>query len=98
MLCIRSPDVNKLPRYDTNGPNVCDAARGPLLTQCPPYTCPSSQLCNLYENDCIFDKFECAVSGDASNVLTGSYSNMCHMYDRYGQAMGSLEVRILHTY
>lgn len=52
----------------------------------------SSQLCNLYENDCIFDKFECAVSGDASNVLTGSYGNMCHMYDRYGQAMGSLEV------
>ncbi|CAM9888376.1 unnamed protein product [Ectocarpus sp. 6 AP-2014] len=50
------------------------------------------QLCNLYESDCIFDKFECAVSGDASNVLTGSYSNMCHMYDRYGQAMASIEV------
>lgn len=52
----------------------------------------SLQLCNLYENDCIFDKFECAVSGDANNVLTGSYSNMCHMYDRYGQSMASLEV------
>lgn len=50
------------------------------------------QLCDLYENDWIFDKFECAVSGDASNVLTGSYSNMCHMYNQCGQAMGSLEV------
>ncbi|CAM9188361.1 unnamed protein product [Scytosiphon promiscuus] len=50
------------------------------------------QLCHLYENDCIFDKFECAVSGDASNVLTGSYSNICNMYDRYGQATTSLEV------
>lgn len=53
---------------------------------------PLLQLCDLYENDCIFDKFECAVSGDASNVLTGSYNNMCHMYDRYGQTKGSLEV------
>lgn len=38
------------------------------------------------------------MSGDASNVLTGSYSNMCHMYDRYGQAMASIEVRqLLHV-
>ncbi|CAM9600021.1 unnamed protein product, partial [Sphacelaria rigidula] len=49
------------------------------------------QLCDLYENDCIFDKFECAVSGDTNSVLTGSYNNMCHIYDRYGQNKGSLE-------
>jgi len=23
-----------------------------------------SKLCDLYENDCIFDKFECTFSGD----------------------------------
>lgn len=27
-----------------------------------------SKLCDLYENDCIFDKFECTVSGDGSWV------------------------------
>jgi len=32
-------------------------------------------LCDLYENDCIFDKFECAASPDGKNFLTGSYNN-----------------------
>lgn len=31
------------------------------------------QLCDLYENDSIFDKFECCLSGDGSRVSTGSY-------------------------
>ena len=34
-----------------------------------------AKLCDLYENDCIFDKFETAVSGDGQNFVTGSYSN-----------------------
>jgi serine/threonine-protein phosphatase 2A regulatory subunit B len=33
------------------------------------------QLCDLYENDCIFDKFDCCMNGSASNVASGSYSN-----------------------
>jgi serine/threonine-protein phosphatase 2A regulatory subunit B len=28
-----------------------------------------SKLCDLYENDCIFDKFECTFSGDGRYVL-----------------------------
>lgn len=28
-----------------------------------------SKLCDLYESDSIFDKFECAVSGDGSYVF-----------------------------
>ncbi|KAJ3180876.1 protein phosphatase 2A regulatory subunit cdc55 [Irineochytrium annulatum] len=40
-----------------------------------------SKLCDLYENDCIFDKFECTFSGDGTHVLTGSYSNFFHIYD-----------------
>ncbi|KAJ3117863.1 protein phosphatase 2A regulatory subunit cdc55 [Phlyctochytrium bullatum] len=40
-----------------------------------------SKLCDLYENDCIFDKFECTFSGDGSHVLTGSYSNFFHIFD-----------------
>ena len=45
-----------------------------------------SKLTDLYENDCIFDKFECSVSGDGNNFVTGSYNNFFHIYDRYGQS------------
>jgi len=41
-----------------------------------------SKLCDLYENDCIFDKFECCLSGDGNSLLTGSYHNYFHIYDR----------------
>ncbi|KAI8997872.1 protein phosphatase PP2A regulatory subunit B [Pilobolus umbonatus] len=44
-----------------------------------------SRLCDLYENDCIFDKFECTFSGDDSHVMTGSYNNVFHLYDRQGK-------------
>jgi len=39
------------------------------------------KLCDLYENDCIFDKFECTWSGNGSHVLTGSYHNYFRIYD-----------------
>ncbi|KAI9478193.1 MAG: protein phosphatase PP2A regulatory subunit B [Benjaminiella poitrasii] len=41
-----------------------------------------SKLCDLYENDCIFDKFECTFSGDGSHMMTGSYSNDIHIYNQ----------------
>lgn len=44
-----------------------------------------SKLCDLYENDCIFDKFECTMSGDGNSLLTGSYHNYFHIYDRNGK-------------
>jgi serine/threonine-protein phosphatase 2A regulatory subunit B len=50
-----------------------------------------SKLCDLYENDCIFDKFECTVSGDGNNLVTGSYNNFFHIYDRYGQSDIAIE-------
>jgi serine/threonine-protein phosphatase 2A regulatory subunit B len=34
-----------------------------------------ARLCDVYENDCIFDKFECRWSGDSRIVFTGSYKN-----------------------
>lgn len=43
------------------------------------------KLCDLYENDCIFDKFECSISGDGQNFITGSYNNLFHLYDKSGQ-------------
>lgn len=42
------------------------------------------QLCDLYENDCIFDKFDCAMSGRGDYVCTGSYSNFFKVTARTG--------------
>ena len=39
------------------------------------------KLCDLYENDCIFDKFEGNWGPTGSSVLTGSYSNYFHIFD-----------------
>ncbi|CAL8078079.1 unnamed protein product [Calicophoron daubneyi] len=41
-----------------------------------------SQLCMLYENDAIFDKFLCSWSGDDRYILTGSYGNLFRIFDR----------------
>lgn len=31
------------------------------------------QLSDLYNNDAIFDKFDCCISGDGRHFATGSY-------------------------
>lgn len=41
-----------------------------------------SKLCDLYENDCIFDKFEALWGPDGNKVLTGSYNNYFHIFDK----------------
>ncbi|CAG0885088.1 unnamed protein product [Cyprideis torosa] len=41
-----------------------------------------SKLCSLYENDCIFDKFECCFNGSDSAIMTGSYNNFFRVFDR----------------
>ena len=38
-------------------------------------------LVDLYENDCIFDKFECCTSGDGSLVASGSYDGRFKVFD-----------------
>lgn len=38
------------------------------------------KLCDLYENDSIFDKFDCCPSGDGLRVATGSYSNLFRVF------------------
>jgi len=35
----------------------------------------SVHLCDLYENDCIFDKFECCSDHNGKRFVTGSYNN-----------------------
>jgi len=40
------------------------------------------KLVELYESDCIFDKFEVSTAGrDGTSVMTGSYSNCFKIYD-----------------
>ncbi|CAI0392124.1 unnamed protein product [Linum tenue] len=52
------------------------------------------KLCDLYENDSIFDKFECCLSGDGSRVATGSYSNLFRVF---GCSPGSTETTTLEA-
>ncbi|KAJ1452586.1 protein phosphatase 2A regulatory B subunit [Pelagophyceae sp. CCMP2097] len=42
------------------------------------------RLCDLYESDCIFDKFECASSPTGDRCATGSYSDTFHVFDEKG--------------
>ena len=39
-----------------------------------------SKLCSLYENDCIFDKFECCMSHTGEHIASGSYSNTLRVF------------------
>ena len=32
-------------------------------------------LCDLYENDCLFDQFDCSISSSGTRGITGSYNN-----------------------
>ncbi|XP_022147548.1 serine/threonine protein phosphatase 2A 55 kDa regulatory subunit B beta isoform-like [Momordica charantia] len=52
------------------------------------------KLCDLYENDSIFDKFECCLSGDGLRVATGSYSNLFRVF---GCVSGSTEATTLEA-
>ena len=47
-----------------------------------------SKLCDLYENDCIFDKFECCISGDGKHVATGSYGTFFRVFGGGGGGGG----------
>ena len=50
-----------------------------------------SKLCDLYENDCIFDKFETSVSGTGDYYMTGSYNSAFHIYDHNGKSDTRIE-------
>ncbi|KAF8050352.1 hypothetical protein N665_1990s0008, partial [Sinapis alba] len=66
---------------------------GPVSTfQVHEYLKP--KLCDLYENDCIFDKFECCISGNGLRAATGSYSNLFRVF---GVSPGSTETATLEA-
>ncbi|KAL0722776.1 hypothetical protein Bca4012_037375 [Brassica carinata] len=66
---------------------------GPVSTfQVHEYLKP--KLCDLYENDSIFDKFECCISGNGLRAATGSYSNLFRVF---GVSPGSTETATLEA-
>lgn len=54
------------------------------------------KLCDLYENDSIFDKFQCCVNHDGTQIATGSYGNIFKSFNTTvhddGESGGSFEV------
>ncbi|KAF9614035.1 hypothetical protein IFM89_014835 [Coptis chinensis] len=84
---ILSRDYMTLKLWDINMDS------GPVKTfQVHEYLRP--KLCDLYENDSIFDKFECCLSGDGQRVATGSYSNLFRVF---GSTVGSTEATTLEA-
>ncbi|RZB84520.1 Serine/threonine protein phosphatase 2A 55 kDa regulatory subunit B beta isoform isoform C [Glycine soja] len=84
---ILSRDYMTLKLWDINMDS------GPVATfQVHEYLRP--KLCDLYENDSIFDKFECCLSGDGLRLATGSYSNLFRVF---GCAPGSAEATTLEA-
>ncbi|KAL1298278.1 hypothetical protein HN51_042653 [Arachis hypogaea] len=84
---ILSRDYMTLKLWDINMDS------GPVATfQVHEYLRP--KLCDLYENDSIFDKFECCLSGDGLRIATGSYSNLFRVF---GCALGSAEATTLEA-
>uniref|UniRef100_A0A1D1Z9X7 Serine/threonine-protein phosphatase 2A 55 kDa regulatory subunit B n=2 Tax=Anthurium amnicola TaxID=1678845 RepID=A0A1D1Z9X7_9ARAE len=84
---ILSRDYMTLKLWDIN------MNSGPIATfQVHEYLRP--RLCDLYENDSIFDKFECCLSGDGLRVATGSYSNLFRVF---GVTPGSNEATTLEA-
>ncbi|KAI3806839.1 hypothetical protein L1987_22754 [Smallanthus sonchifolius] len=84
---ILSRDYMTLKLWDINMDS------GPVSTfQVHEYLRP--RLCDLYENDSIFDKFECCLSGDGQRVATGSYSNLFRVF---GCHPGSTEATTLEA-
>lgn len=43
-----------------------------------------SKLCDFYENDCIFDKFDLSISGNSKYYMSGIFDNKFHICDMEG--------------
>lgn len=50
-----------------------------------------AQLCDLYENDSIFDKFDCCINGKGDAIATGSYNNLFRVFGTWNGADLTLE-------
>ncbi|EGR33792.1 protein phosphatase 2a regulatory b subunit, putative [Ichthyophthirius multifiliis] len=51
-----------------------------------------SKLCELYENECIFDKFSISSSPDSNYFVTGNFNSTFHVIDRNGETNNQFEL------
>eukprot|EP00798_Chlamydomonas_sp_ICE-L_P011588 gene11588-34291_t len=50
-----------------------------------------ARLCDLYENDCIFDKYDCCINGRGDAIATGSYSNLFRSFGTWNNQDQTVE-------
>lgn len=50
-----------------------------------------ARLCDLYENDSIFDKFDCCINGQGNAIATGSYNNLFRVFGTWNGTDLTLE-------
>ena len=43
------------------------------------------KLCEVYESETIFDKFDLQISPDSNLILTGAYNSNAHVLDIHNQ-------------
>ena len=55
------------------------------------------KLVELYENDCIFDKFECSMSSDGKFIASGSYSSCLKVFGVYDDSDELIEASLTPT-
>lgn len=53
------------------------------------------KLCEVYESECIFDRFDLHVSPDSRMVLTGSYHSHTHVIDLQRRINTTIDVRFM---
>ena len=53
------------------------------------------KLCEVYENERIFDKFDLQVSPDSRMVLTGSYHAHAHVIDLQRRVNTTIDVKFM---
>lgn len=89
-----SPDGRYLLTRDYLNMRIWDMAMDshPVMT-IPVHNGIKPRLCDLYENDSIFDKFECSFNYDGSVAMSGSYSN----YLRMNSTKEPAECELIHA-
>ena len=56
------------------------------------YASLKSKLCELYENECIFDKFDISSSSCSKYFATGNFNSTFHIIDRNGETNRQFEL------
>lgn len=84
---ILTRDYMNLRLWDVN------MERAPLLVL-PVHERLRLRLCDLYENDCIFDKFQCCFSHDGGSLLTGSYNSLFQTYSASSGVGAAIEASV----